>query len=147
VKRYTEDIEAYQLYLKGRYYWNKRTEGDLYKSIEYFERAIKSEPKYAPAHSGLADAYIVLGKFGAMPTREAMPKAKSAAARALEIDETLADAHVSLGSIMAVYEWDWPAAEIRYKQALELNSGYATAHHWYAYDYLAPLGRLDKAIE
>ena len=142
-KHYTESNEAFQLYLKGRFYWNKRTAEALKKSIEYFNQAIDKDPRFALAYAGLADCYVV--PANRLPPREAMPKAKAAAMRALELDDTLAEAHASLGRVLAAYDWDWPSAEKEYKRAIELNPRYATAHQWYG-GYLAIIGRSDEAI-
>ncbi len=142
-KHYTESNEAYQLYLKGRFYWNKRTAEGLKKSIEYFNQATDKDPRFALAYAGLADSYVV--PANRLPPREAMPKAKAAAIRALELDETLAEAHVSLGRVFAVYDWDWTSAEKEYKRAIELNPRYAIAHQWYG-GYLAVMGRTSEAI-
>jgi TolB-like protein/DNA-binding winged helix-turn-helix (wHTH) protein/Flp pilus assembly protein TadD len=142
-KRYTESNEAYQLYLKGRFYWNKRTAEALKKSVEYFNQAIDKDPRFALAYAGLADCYVV--PANRLPPREAMPKAKAAAIRALELDETLAEAHASLGRVLAAYDWDWTSAEKEYKRAIELNPRYAVAHQWYG-GYLAVMGRSDEAI-
>jgi TolB-like protein/DNA-binding winged helix-turn-helix (wHTH) protein/Flp pilus assembly protein TadD len=142
-KHYTESNDAYQLYLKGRFYWNKRTAEALKKSIEYFNQAIDKDPRFALAYAGLADSYVV--PANRLPPREAMPKAKAAATRALELDETLAEAHASLGRVLAAYDWDWTGAEKEYKRALELNPRYATTHQWYG-GYLAVMGRSDEAI-
>jgi TolB-like protein len=130
-KHYTESPEAYQLYLKGRYFWNKRAAEDLEKSIKFFEQAIGKDPNYALAYAGLADAYSVLANTP-LPQRDAMSKAKAAAMKALELDDTLAEAHTSLALVKMSYDWDWPGAEREFKRALELNPNYATAHHWYA---------------
>ena len=146
ITRYTENLQAYHLYLKGRFYWNKRTDEDFYKALGFFEQAIQIDPNYAPAYGGMADAYIMLGEHGSVPALSIMPKAKAAAAKALAIDPSLAEAQVSMGSVAALFEWNWPAAEQYFRSALELNPSYPTAHHWYGYDYLAPLGRLDEAI-
>jgi serine/threonine-protein kinase len=142
-KHYTESNEAYQLYLKGRFYWNKRTAEALQKSIEYFNQAIEKDTGFALAYAGLADSYVV--PANRLPPREAMPKAKAAAMRALELDETLAEAHVSLARVLAAYDWDWTSAEREYKRAIELNPRYATAHQWYG-GYLSVMGRSDEAI-
>jgi TolB-like protein/DNA-binding winged helix-turn-helix (wHTH) protein/Flp pilus assembly protein TadD len=142
-KHYTESNEAYQLYLKGRFYWNKRTAEALKKSIEYFNQAIDKDPSFALAYAGVADCYVVPGIR--LPPREAMPKAKAAAIRALELDETLAEAHASLGRVLAAYDWDWTSAEKEYKRAIELNPRYAVAHQWYG-GYLAVMGRSNEAI-
>jgi TolB-like protein/DNA-binding winged helix-turn-helix (wHTH) protein/Tfp pilus assembly protein PilF len=148
VRRYTEDVEAYQLYLKGRYHLNKRTEEGFKKGIEYFEQAIEHDPRYALAHAGLADAYILLGAgdYAVLAPREAMRKAKVAATTALELDETLAEAHTSLGFLHYIYDWDWPSAERHYRRAVELNTNYAPAHHWYAL-YLSAMNRMSEAAE
>jgi TolB-like protein/DNA-binding winged helix-turn-helix (wHTH) protein len=142
-KHYTESNEAYQLYLKGRFYWNKRTAEALNKAIENFNQAIEKDPGFALAYSGLADSYVA--PANRLPPREAMPKAKAAAIRALELDETLAEAHVSLGRVLAAFDWDWTSAEKEYKRAIELNPRYGTAHQWYS-GYLAVMGRSDEAI-
>ncbi len=137
--------EAYQLYLKGRYLWNKRTGEDLKKALVYFERAIEKDPNYALAYTGLADTYLILPSFIAFPPTEAYSKGKEAALKALEIDDTLAEAHNSLADVMKFY-FDWKSAEKEYKRAIELSPSYATAHHWYAYDLML-MGRYDDAIE
>jgi serine/threonine protein kinase/TolB-like protein/Tfp pilus assembly protein PilF len=139
--------DAHEAYLKGRYYWNSRTEEGLKKSLEYFQQAIEKDPGYALAYAGLADAYGLLGDstYGVMAPKEAYPRAKAAAFRALEMDETLAEAHASLGLEKMMYAWDWTGAEKEFKRAIELNPGYATAHHWYA-EYLSAMGRHDEAI-
>jgi len=141
------DPEAHQLYLKGRYHWNKRTAEDFKKALEYFQQAIAKDPSYPPAYAGLADTYGLLGYYAydVLPPREAMPKAKAAALKALEIDGSFAQAHVSLAWVRQTYDWDWPAAEKEFKRAIDLNPGYATAHHWYSL-HLATLGRRDEAL-
>ena len=146
-KRYTENIEAYQLYLKGRYHLNKRTAEGIKKAIEYFEQAIEIDIHYALAFAGLADCYTLLGSAGysASAPQEAMPKAKVAAIKALEIDDTLAEAHISLAFVKFRFDWDWEGAERGFERAIELNPGSATAHHWYAL-YLTAMGRLREAI-
>lgn len=146
VKPGTRSIEAYNFYLRGRYCWNKRVEAGLVQSIEYFEQAIAADPDYAQPYAGLADTYSVLGQYGVQPARNMMGKARVHAQRALEIDPALAEAHASLGLISAIYEWDWPGAGNALRRAIQLNPGYATAHHWYAFDCLAPQGRLDEAL-
>lgn len=146
VTRYTENLQAYHLYLKGRFQWNKRSEEDLYKALGFFEQAKERDPNYAPAYAGLADTYIMLGEHGSVPALSIMGKARAAACRALEIDARLAEAHVSLGSISALYEWNWTEAEQHFRRAIELNPSYPTAHQWYGYDYLAPQGRLLEAL-
>ena len=146
VTRYTENLQAYHLYLKGRFYWNRRTEEDFYKALGFFEQAIQIDPNYAPAYAGMADSYIMLGEHGSVPALSIMRKARATASRALEIDASLAEAHVSLGSVASLYEWNWKESEQHFRRALELNPSYPTAHHWYGYDYLVPQGRLNEAI-
>ncbi|MGH9752968.1 MAG: tetratricopeptide repeat protein, partial [Blastocatellia bacterium] len=145
-RRYTEDIEAYQLYLKGRYYWNKRSSGGFKKASSYFQQAIDKDPGYALAYAGLADCYNLHSYYGEMAPQESFPKAKAASSRALEIDDMLAEARTSLAFVRAWYDWDWPAAESEFHRALELNPNYATAHHWYAL-FLMAMERADEAIE
>jgi len=120
--------------LHGRFYWSKRTIEDVHKSIEYYEQAIAQDPNYAPAHAGLADAYALLGSSpnDALPPNEAMPKAKAAAEKALQLDDGLAEAHASLAYVSMVYDWDWSTAEKEFHRAIDLNPNYATAHEWYA---------------
>jgi len=137
--------EAHEAYLKGRYFRNKRTKEGLMKSIEYFEQAIKKDPAYAPAYAGLADSYSVLWGLGYLPPKEAYPKVRAAAMKALEIDSTLAEAHTTLASLSDYYDWDWVAAERGYRHAIALNPSYATAHHWYAY-YLMAMGRIQESL-
>lgn len=139
--------EAYEDYLKGRFFWNKRTVEGHQKAIEFFEKAIALDPNYAPAYAGLADAYALLGSAAnfILPRREAMGRAREAAQKALSLDESLADAHTSLGFVKMHYDWDFAGAEREFLRAIALNPGYATAHHWYAYDMVA-MGRLDDAI-
>ncbi len=141
-RNYTESSEAYQLYLKGRFYWNKRTGEALKKSIEYFNQSIEKDPSFALAYAGLADGYLVPGN--PLPPKQRMPKAKVAAMRALELDETLAEAHTSLARVLATYEWDWPGAEKEYKRSIELNPRYAMAHQWYS-GCLEAMGRRNEA--
>jgi serine/threonine-protein kinase len=145
-KRHTQDTEAYHLYLKGRYHWNKRTREGLEKGVEYFKQAIEKDPDYALAYAGLADSYYLLAgtAYGALPPQEAIPRAKAAALKALQIDDALAEAHASIASVLTS-EWDWPAAEKEYKRSIELNPGYATVRQWYAF-YLTAMGRLEEAL-
>ncbi len=145
-KRHTESAAAYQAYLKGRFYWNKRTEEGIKKGLEHFQRAIEHDPGYALAYAGLADSYTTLGYYNFLLPREAYGRAKAAATQALEIDDTLAEAHASLASIRTHFDWDWPGAEREYRRAIELNPRYASAHHWYGLHY-AVLGRLGEAEE
>jgi serine/threonine-protein kinase len=140
-KRYTEDAAAYQIYLQGRYYWNKGTIDGYKRAIEYFQQAIGQDPKYALAYAGLADSYLMLGVYYV----EVLTDAKAAAEEALAIDSTLAEAHVALGHIKLWLDWDWPAAEREFQQGITLNSSSALAHNQYAI-YLATLGRLPDAI-
>ncbi|HYK83839.1 MAG TPA: winged helix-turn-helix domain-containing protein, partial [Ktedonobacteraceae bacterium] len=137
--------QAYELYLKARYLWEKRTEAGFALSLDYFQRAIDLDADYAPAHAGMAEVYGLLGNNGFMPAGEVYLKAKVAALKALEIDPRLADAHTSLAEVISDYEWNWAAAEKEYQRAIELNSNDATAHHWYAMT-LAWQGRLQEAI-
>jgi TolB-like protein/DNA-binding winged helix-turn-helix (wHTH) protein/Tfp pilus assembly protein PilF len=142
------DPEAYELYLKGRYFWNKRTEDGFVKAIGYFQQAIVRDPSYAQAYAGLADVYALLGSLPnvEIPRNEAMPKAKAAALKALQLDDSLAEAHTSLAFVEMHYEWDWPSSEKEFKRALELNPNYATAHQWYAI-WLMSQGKQDAAFE
>ena len=139
--------EAHEAYLKGRYFWNKRTDDGLRKAIAYFNQAIEKDPTYAQAYTGLADSYALLGdwEYGGMAPKEAFPKAKAAATKALELDDTLSEAHTSLAFCLDLYDWNWDSAEREFKRAIDLNPGYATAHHWYGW-HLAELGRKDEAI-
>jgi tetratricopeptide (TPR) repeat protein len=141
----TEDPEAHRLYLKGRYLWNKRSEEGLESSIGYFQKAIERDPTYALAHSGVADSYAVLAGFGFLSPKEALPKAKAAALRAVEIDSTLAEAHACLAWILGSYDWDFSGAEREFKKAIESDPSYATAYHWYSFQ-LARMGRMGEAI-
>jgi len=144
-KQYTANPEAYQLYLKGRFYWNKRTAADLQKAIPFFEQAIEKDPNYALAYSGLADSYALLTAYSNEPPRELMPKAKEAALKALALDDKLAEAHASLGQIAAYYDYDFATAERQYRRAIELNPNYASAHQWFA-EQLAAMKRLDESL-
>ena len=142
-----ENFETYDLYLKGRYHWSRwRTEG-AEKAIQFFEQAIAKDPKYASAWAGLADAYTWLGFFAAKAPNEAMPKARAAAEKAIALDDSLAAAHVSLGDVKALYEFDWPAAEREFKRAIELNPGLADAHFGYGIVWLAPMGRMQECLQ
>jgi eukaryotic-like serine/threonine-protein kinase len=137
--------EAYEAYLKGRFYWSKRTPEGEHKGLEYFKQAVALDPGYAPAYSGIADSYIVLGAHGRLDVDEAFPRARAAATKALELDEGSAEAHVSLGTVKTFYDWDWAGSEREFQRALELQPNYSTAHHWYAH-YLAAVGRVDEAV-
>ena len=143
-KRHTTDPRAYELYLKGRFQWNKRDAAGLYKAIELFNEAIEIDPQYALAYAGLADCYNLLDIWAGLPTKETFPRAKAAAQKALSIDDRLAEAHTSLAYAIHTYEWDWPAAETQYKRAIDLNPNYATARQWYA-EFLTATGRFDEA--
>jgi serine/threonine protein kinase/Tfp pilus assembly protein PilF len=145
-KRYTESTEAYEYYVKGRYYWNRRTPEALRKGIEYFERAIEKDPRYALAYAGLADSYSLLPEYADVPPKEAQQKAKAAAEKALAIDDSLAEAHSSLAFVHVYGNWDWEDADREFRRAIQLNPGYATAHQWYAVAYLSSVGRLDEAL-
>jgi TolB-like protein/DNA-binding winged helix-turn-helix (wHTH) protein/Tfp pilus assembly protein PilF len=139
--------EAYEAYLKGRYFWNKRTGEGLKKAIEYFDEATQKDPSYGQAYAGLADSYALLGNsdFAILSPREAYPKAKAAATRALELDSSLGEAHASLAFCLGLFEWNWDAAEKEYLRAIALNPGYATAHQWYGLQ-LSVLKRFDESI-
>lgn len=138
--------DAYHYYLKGRYFWNRRTQDNFQKALEYFEKAVEIEPGYARAWAGVADCWASFGGYGARPPNEVMPRARAAAEKALALDDTLAEAHTSLGYIRATYEWDWVGAEAEFRRAIELNPNYATAHQWYAVSVLYPQNRLPEAI-
>ncbi len=139
--------EAYESYLRGRYFWNKRTVDELRVALAYFNQAIELDPKYARSYSGLADTYALLGdwQYAAMTPNEAFPKAKAAAIKALELDSALSEAHNSLAFILDGFDWDLDAGGREFRRAIELNPGYATAHHWYAW-HLSLLGQYDEAI-
>jgi len=140
----TESSEAHQLYLKGRYFWNKRTADGLKTSISYFNQAIEKDPAYGPAYAGLADAYAVLPNYSQTPGKEAYPRAEAAAMKALEIDDNLAEAHISLANVRMWHRWG-NGAEEEFKKGLQLNPNYSTGHQWYSI-YLAVAGRLTEAI-
>ncbi len=144
-RRPTENPEAYQLYLKGRFYWSKRSAGDIQKGIEFFQQAIDKDPTYALAYAGLADCYAVLPQYSGLPALEIIPRAREAAVKALKIDSALADAHNTMAFALEELDWDFPAAEAEYKRAIDLNPDYPTAHHWYAI-LLSRLGRHDEGI-
>jgi TolB-like protein/Tfp pilus assembly protein PilF len=144
-KRHTEDPEAYRLYLRGRFYWNKRTEENFKKGAEFFQQAIELDPNYALAYAGLADTYILLGFYGVSAPQDTMPRAKAAAVRALDLDNSLAEAHTSLAYVLAFNEWNWTAAEKEFKRAIKLNPNYATARHWYGI-FLVLISRPEEGI-
>jgi TolB-like protein/DNA-binding winged helix-turn-helix (wHTH) protein/Flp pilus assembly protein TadD len=139
--------EAYESYLKGRYFWNKRTASSLKVALAYFNQTIEEDPKYAQAYSGLADSYALLGdwQYGVMTPKEALPKAKAAAIKALAIDDSLSEAHNSLAFCLEGFDWAFSSAEKEFQRAIELNPGYATAHHWYSW-HLSLLGRNTEAV-
>ncbi|HJZ80858.1 MAG TPA: protein kinase [Pyrinomonadaceae bacterium] len=145
-KTFTDSAEAYQLYLKGRFYWNRRTPSDFHKAITFFDQAIEKDPNYALAYSGLADSYALLPVYGgAGAPQEWMPQAKAAAMKALALDDNLAEAHASLGQIMSYYDFDFTGADRQFQRAISLNPNYATAHQWRA-ENLSTLSRFDEAI-
>ena len=137
--------EAYEAYLTGRFYWAKRSAEGVTKSIDYFEQAIAKDPSYAPAFAGLADSYHDLPELTTMPMEEAFPKARTAALKALDLDDTLAEAHSALGAVKEDYDWDWKGAEEQYRRAIELNPGYSAARVYYS-DLLLELGRFPEAL-
>ena len=143
-KRYTEDTYAYQLYLKGRYYWNKRTGEGMNKAVEYFQQAIEKDPNYALAYAGLADSYAMLGAYGFLRPETAYPRARAAATKAIELDDTLAEPHTSLLAVKMDYDWDWSGADAEFQRSVQLNPAYPIAHFWYAM-YLAAMGQRDQA--
>ena len=139
--------EAYDLYLKSRFYWNKRTKDGLEKSLQYAREAVDKDPTNAWGYAALADSYEVMGagQYNILSFQEAMPKAEAAAKRAIQLDDSLAEPHATLGMVKSLYDWDWPGAEREFQRAIDINPGYATAHHWYAL-YLLGRGRFDEAI-
>jgi serine/threonine-protein kinase len=145
-KVYTANSEAHQLYLKGRFHWNKRNIRDLQRAAGYFELAVEKDPGYALAHAGLADTLALMPLYGNYRPKEYMPRAKQAAERALELDDALAEAHASLGYILNCFDYDWKGAEREYRRAVSLNPSYATARQWYA-EHLAFRGKTDEALE
>ncbi len=147
LRPFTENSEAYQLYMKGRFFSSKRTVEGVKKSIEYYQQAIEADPKYALAYTGLADSYTLAGSYGysILPPKEAMPQAEAAAAKALSIDDSLAEAHASLGYIKFTYDWDWAGAEREFKRSIALNPLYDNAHHWYSHELIA-LGRSQESM-
>jgi tetratricopeptide (TPR) repeat protein len=144
-KKPTQSTEAYNYYLKGRFYWNKRRGDDLRTAIEYFNRAIETDPSYALAYAGLASTYVTLPQYAGLPPKEAMPKAEAAAKKALELDPALAEAHAVLGVTKMHYEWDWEGAESEFKRAIELDPNHPAAHQWYCLR-LVFFGRFDEAL-
>ena len=142
----SKEVEAHDLYLRGRYFWNRRTPDGFRRGAEYFQRAVETDPSYARAYAGLADCYTLMSSYGIEPVKETMPKAKAASKRALELDARLAEAHTSAALVAEIYDWDWKTAETEFRRAIELNPSYATAHHWYA-EYLAWQGRFEEAFK
>lgn len=144
---FTASSDAYQLYMRGRFFWNKRTADGARRSLEYFQQAIQADPNYALAYAGLADSYTLAGSYGysILPPKEAMPKAEEAAQKALVLDDTLAEAHTSLAYLKFTYDWDWNAAEQEFERAIALNPGYDNAHHWYSHLLMAR-GRQDESM-
>lgn len=144
-RRHTEDIEAYRLYLRGRFYWNKRTADGFDKALDYFRQAAERDPNYALAYAGQADCYALLNIYAIKSAKESFPLAKAMAEKALQLDPQLGEAYTTLGFVKALYDWDWAGSEASFKQAMALNPNYATAHHWYAVTLLAA-GRVDESI-
>ncbi len=145
-KRYTANAEAYQLYLRGRFFWRKSTPEGLLKSLEFYAQAIELDPAYALAYAGQADSYNLLGSYGTWPLKDSHPKARAAAEKALALDADLAEAHTSLAAVIADYYWDWADAEKHFKKAIDLNPNYAVARYWYS-QQLSRMGHLDEAVE
>jgi TolB-like protein/Tfp pilus assembly protein PilF len=143
----TKNIEAYDAYLRGRYFWNKRTSDGIKQAIEHFQRSIERDPDFALGHAGLADSYIALTFYNFAAPHETMPKAKESAVKALALDNTLAEAHASLAHVLMNYDWEWSAAEKEFKRSIELTPDYATGHEWYAIHYLTARGRLEEALQ
>ena len=141
----SQELEAHDLYLKGQYFWNKRTVEGFRGAIDYFQQAIAKDPKYARAYAGVADSYALIGGYSMAPQSEFEPKARTAALRAVEIDDGLPEARTALALIVQNYDWDWQTSEKEFRRAIELNPNYATAHHWYA-EHLMWLGRFDEAL-
>jgi len=147
VKRDSTNAEAYQFYLRGRYFWNKRTSDGIKQAIEHFQQSVERDPNFALGYVGLADSYTGLTFYNFAAPHQAMPKAKESAIKALSLDNTVAEAHASLGHVLMNYDWDWPTAEKEFKRSIELKPDYATAHEWYAIHYLTATGRLEEAVQ
>jgi serine/threonine-protein kinase len=143
--RYRSNVRAYSLYLKGRFWWNRRTQAGIKEGIRYFEEAIAEDPSYALAYSGLADSYALDLDYRGAPVFEGMQRAKAEARKAIELDETLAEAHTSLGWVTFIYDWDWPGAEREFRRAIELNPRYPVARQWYSW-FLAAMGRFEEGL-
>ena len=144
-QRYTDNALAYGLYLKGRYEWNKRTQEGVADGIRYFEQAIAEDPRYALAYTGLADSYALHVDYRSVPVHEGFERAKEYARKAIELDDSLAEAHASLAWSLFIYDWDWKAAEREFRRAIELAPSYATGHQWYAF-LLVARGQIDEAL-
>jgi TolB-like protein len=145
-KHHTDDAEAYRLYLNGRHHWDRWTEDGFYKAIGYFQQAVEKDPGYALPHTGLADAYVLLGWNSYLPPKSAFPKGKMAAMRALRLDPNLGEAHTALAAVLWLHDWQWEQAQEEFARSLALNPAYPTANHWYA-EYLMTMGRHAEAIE
>jgi len=145
-RRPTADAEAYRLYLKGRHHWDRWTEDGFYKAIEYFQLAVGKDPSYALAYCGVADSYVLLGWNSYLPPKQAFPKAKMAAMRALRLDPDLGEAHTALAAVLWLHEWQWNQAQVEFQRSLALNPSYPTANHWFA-EYVMTMGRQVEAIE
>ncbi len=144
-KRSTENTEAYQLYLKGRFHWNKRKADDLQKAADYFNQSIEKDPSFALAYVGLASTYTILPEYSGLPAKDFIVKAEAAARKALELDATLAEPHAALGLIKSEYQWDWEGADKELKRAMELDPNYPTIYHWYS-NSLEEQGKLEEAL-
>jgi len=147
IKHDSTNAEAYQFYLRGRYFWNKRTSDGIKQAIEYFQQSIRHDPNFALGYVGLADSYTGLTFYNFAAPHEAMPKAKESITKALALDDTLAEAHASLAHVLMNYDWNLAAAEKEFKRSLELKPDYATGHQWYAIHYLTAIGRFDDALQ
>jgi Tfp pilus assembly protein PilF len=143
--RYRANVRAYSLYLKGRYWWNRRTQTDTAQAVKYFEQAIAEDPAYALAYTGLADSYALEIDYSGAPVKAGMERAKLEARKAIQLDDTLAEAHTSLGWVTFIYDWDWVGAEREFTRAIQLNPRYSTARQWHAW-FLLAMGRLDEAL-
>lgn len=144
-KRFTDDTEAHEFYLKGRYSWSKRSDADLRRAVDYFRQAIIKDPNYALAYTGLADSLVLLGLLGAEPPKKVMQEAKKAASKAIRLDDELGEAYASLAQIKVFYDWDWEGAESDFHTALILNPAYPTAHQWYG-EYLVAMGKTEEGL-
>jgi len=144
-RKYTEDLEAYRLYLKGRYFWNKRSDEGFRRAIDSFDQAIQKDPRYALAYAGLADCYGLMPAWALMAPSVGHPKARAAAQKAIELDSSLAEGYAALAHTQHNYDWNWAQAQANYKKAISLNPNYATARHWYA-SFLNEMGKPDEAI-